>query len=57
MAGDADLRAHSPLQYPADEVLQQLELGAEERKSLGRKKYQRFIDELNTRLAQLQSDG
>lgn len=57
MAGDADLRAHTPLQYPADEVLEQLELGVEERKSLGRKKYQRFIDELNTRLAQLQSDG
>jgi hypothetical protein len=41
------------LQYPTDEVLQQLEQTVEARKSLGRKKYRKFLDRLNARLAQL----
>jgi hypothetical protein len=43
------------LQYPTDEVLQQLEQRVEARKSLGRKKHRKFLDQLNTRLAQLDS--
>jgi hypothetical protein len=43
------------LQYPTDEVLQQLEQTVEARKSLGRKALRRFLDQLNTRLAELQS--
>ena len=45
------------LQYPTDEVLQQLELRVEARKSLGRKKHQKFLHQLNTRLAELQAGG
>ena len=45
------------LQYPTDEVLQQLEQRVEARKSLGRKKHQKFLDQLNTRLAQLSGGG
>ena len=41
------------LQYPTDEVLQQLEQRVEARKSLGRKKHRKFLHQLNTRLAQL----
>jgi hypothetical protein len=41
------------LQYPTDEVLQQLEQMVEARKSLGRTKHRKFLDQLNTRLAQL----
>jgi len=49
----AVLRAR--LQYPTDEVLKQLEQTVEERKGLSRKKEQKFLDQLNTRLAQLES--
>ena len=49
----AVLRAR--LDYPTDEVLQQLEQRIEARKSLGRKKLRKFLDQLNTRLAQLES--
>ena len=45
------------LQYPTDEVLQQLEQRVEARKSLGRKKHQKFLHQLNTRLAQLSAGG
>jgi ribosome assembly protein YihI (activator of Der GTPase) len=45
------------LQYPTDEVLQQLEQRVEARKSLSRKKQQKFLDKLNTRLAELQGGG
>jgi hypothetical protein len=45
------------LQYPTDEVLQQLEQAVEARKSLGRKKFWEFLDQLNTRLAELQAGG
>jgi hypothetical protein len=45
------------LQYPTDEVLQQLEQRVEARKSLGRKKHRKFLDKLNTRLAELQAGG
>ena len=45
------------LQYPTDEVLQQLEQTVEARKSLGRKKYREFLDQLNARLAQLGAGG
>ena len=45
------------LQYPTDEVLQQLEQTIEARQSLGRKAMRRFLDQLNTRLAELQSGG
>ena len=47
----AVLRAR--LQYPTDEVLQQLEQTVEALKSLNRKKKQKFLDLLNTRLAEL----
>ena len=47
----AVLRAR--LQYPTDEVLQQLEQTVEARESLDRKKFQKFLDQLNTRLAEL----
>jgi hypothetical protein len=45
------------LQYPTDEVLQQLEQRIEASKSLGRKKHRKFLDKLNTRLAELQAGG
>ena len=45
------------LQYSTDEVLQQLEQRVEARKSLGRKAMRRFLDQLNTRIAELQSPG
>jgi hypothetical protein len=48
----AVLRAR--LQYPTDEVLQQLEQTVESRKKLNRKKEQKFLDQLNARLAQLE---
>jgi hypothetical protein len=41
------------LQFPTDEVLRQLEQTVEARRSLGRKEYREFFDQLNTRLAQL----
>jgi len=41
------------LQYPTDEVLQQLEQAVEARDSLGRKKQREFLDRLNTRLTEL----
>ena len=41
------------LQYPTDEVLQQLEQTVEARGSLGRKAYRTFLDQLNARLAEL----
>lgn len=47
----AVLRAR--LQYPTDEVLQQLEQRVEARESLNRKKQQKLLDLLNTRLAEL----
>jgi hypothetical protein len=47
----AVLRAR--LDYPTDEVLQRLELTVEARKSLGRKKQRKFLELLNTRLAEL----
>ena len=49
----AVLRAR--LQYPTDDVFQQLEQTIEARKSLGPKKLRKFLDQLNTRLAQLES--
>lgn len=45
------------LDYPTDEVLQQLEQRVEARKSLRRKKNQKFLDQLNTRLAELGNGG
>jgi hypothetical protein len=45
------------LQYPTDEVLQQLEQAVEARQSLGRKALRQFLDQLNTRIAELQSPG
>jgi len=45
------------LQYPTDEVLQQLEQRVEARQSLGRKALRRFLNQLNTRIAELQSPG
>jgi hypothetical protein len=45
------------LQYPTDEVLEQLEQTVEAQNSLGRKKYQNFLDQLNTRLAELGAGG
>ena len=45
------------LQYPTDEVLQQLELTVEARQSLGRNAMRKFLDQLNARLADLQSPG
>jgi len=45
------------LQYPTDEVLQQLEQTVEARQSLGRKALRQFLDQLNTRIAELQSGG
>jgi len=45
------------LQYPTDEVLQQLEQTVEARQSLGRKALRQFLDQLNTRIAELQSPG
>jgi hypothetical protein len=51
----AVLRAR--LQYPTDEVLEQLEQTVEARESLGRKAKRRFLDQLNTRLVELQSGG
>ena len=51
----AVLRAR--LDYPTDEVLQQLEQRIEARKSLRRKKNQKFLDQLNTRLAELGNGG
>ena len=45
------------LQYPTDEVLQQLEQAVEARQSLGRKALRRFLDQLNARLVELQSPG
>jgi hypothetical protein len=51
----AVLRAR--LQYPTDEVLQQLEQTVEARKSRGPKKSRMFLEQLNTRLAQLGSGG
>ena len=51
----AVLRAR--LEYPTDEVLQQLEQRVEARESLGRKKHQKFLHLLNTRLAQLSGGG
>jgi hypothetical protein len=43
------------LQYPTDEVLKQLEQTVEAQQSLGRKKHRKFLDQLNTRLAQLEA--
>jgi hypothetical protein len=48
----AVLRAR--LDFPTDEVLKQLEQTVESRKSLNRKKEQKFLDQLNARLAQLE---
>jgi hypothetical protein len=45
------------LQYPTDEVLQQLEQSVEARKSLGPQARRNFRQELNRRLAQLQTGG
>jgi hypothetical protein len=45
------------LQYPTDEVLQQLERQLEARQSLGRKGLRRFLDRLNTRIVELQNGG
>ena len=42
------------LQYPTDEVLKQLELSVEAQQSLGKKKLRNFLDQLNTRLDQLE---
>ena len=49
----AVLRAR--LQYPTDEVLKQLEQTVEAQQSLGRKKQRKLLDQLNTRLAQLEA--
>ena len=49
----AVLRAR--LQYPTDDVLQQLEQTVESRKLLGPKKHRKFLEKLNTRLAELES--
>jgi hypothetical protein len=43
------------LDYPTDEVLKQLEETVEARERLGRKKFRNFLDQLNTRLAELQA--
>lgn len=43
------------LQYPTDEALKELEQTVETRKSLRGKEQQNFLDQLNTRLAQLES--
>lgn len=43
------------LQYPTDEVLKELEQTVEARKSLNRKMQQNFLDQLNTRLDELES--
>lgn len=48
----AVLRAR--LDFPTDEVLKQLEQTVEARKSLNRKREQKFRDQLNARLAQLE---
>jgi hypothetical protein len=45
------------LDYPTDEVLQQLEETVEARKRLGRKKFRNFRQELNRRLTELASGG
>src|SRR5262249_6946824 len=45
------------LQYPTDEVLQQLEQEVEARQSLGRKKLREFLDRLSRRLTELHSGG
>jgi len=45
------------LQYPTDEVLQHLEQTVEARQSLGRKALRQFLDQLNTRIVELQSGG
>jgi hypothetical protein len=49
----AVLRAR--LQFPTDEVLKQLEQTVEERNGLSRKKKHKFVDQLNARLAELES--
>ena len=49
----AVLRAR--LQFPTDEVLKQLEQTVEERNGLSGKKEQKFLDQLNARLAELES--
>lgn len=43
------------LQYPTDEVLKQLEQAVEARQSLGRIAWRSFLDQLNTRIVELQS--
>ena len=43
------------LDYPTDEVLKQLEETVEARERLGRKNFRNFLDQLNTRLAELQA--
>jgi hypothetical protein len=45
------------LEYPTDEVLQQLEQQLEARESLGRKALRKFLDRLNTRIVELQNGG
>ena len=45
------------LLYPTDDVLEQLENTLEQRQFLGRKAMRRFLDQLNTRLVELQSGG
>jgi hypothetical protein len=45
------------LQYPTDEVLQQLEQEIEARQSLGREAWRSFLDQLNTRIVELQNGG
>jgi hypothetical protein len=45
------------LQYPTDEVLKQLEQQVEARDSLGRKDWRTFLDQLNTRIVELQNGG
>ena len=45
------------LRYPTDEVLKQLEQQVEARDSLGRKAWRTFLDQLNTRIVELQNGG
>ena len=45
------------LQYPTDEVLRQLEQEVEARQSLGREAWRSFLDQLNTRIVELQNGG
>jgi hypothetical protein len=45
------------LLYPVDDVLNQLDQTLDKRKSLGRAAMRQFLDQLNTRLVELQSGG